>query len=31
MVYGLEKTGFIALQDHGFEVAFRNMKIKVVE
>jgi hypothetical protein len=29
--YGLEKTGFIALQDHGFEVAFRNMKIKVLE
>ena len=28
--YGLEKTGHIALQDHGFEVAFRNMKIKVL-
>jgi hypothetical protein len=29
--YGLEKTGVIALQDQGFEVAFRNMKIKVLE
>ena len=28
--YGLEKTGHIALQDHGFEVAFRNMRIKVL-
>ena len=28
--YGLEKTGHIALQDHGNEVAFRNMKIKVL-
>ena len=29
--YGLEKTGHIALQDHGDEVAFRNIKIKVLE
>jgi hypothetical protein len=29
--YGLEKSGYIALQDHGFEVAFRNMKIKGLE
>jgi hypothetical protein len=28
--YGMEKTGYIALQDHGNEVAFRNMKIKVL-
>ena len=28
--YGLEKTGYIALQDHGNEVAFRNMKIKTL-
>ena len=28
--YGMEKTGYIALQDHGSEVAFRNMKIKVL-
>jgi hypothetical protein len=28
--YGLEKTGHIALQDHGDEVAFRNLKIKVL-
>jgi hypothetical protein len=28
--YGLEKTGHIALQDHGSEVAFRNVKIKVL-
>jgi hypothetical protein len=26
--YGLEKTGHIALQDHGNEVAFRNLKLK---
>jgi hypothetical protein len=29
--YGLEKTGFIALQDHGDEVAFRSLKIKVLD
>ena len=29
--YGLEKTGHIALQDHGYEVAFRNLKIKVLD
>ena len=29
--YGLEKTGHIALQDHGNEVAFRNVKIKVLD
>ena len=29
--YGLEKTGHIALQDHGDEVAFRNLKIKVLD
>lgn len=29
--YGLEKTGYIALQDHGNEVAFRSMKIKVLD
>lgn len=29
--YGLEKTGYLALQDHGSEVAFRNMKIKVLK
>jgi 3-keto-disaccharide hydrolase len=28
--YGLEKTGHIALQDHGDEVAFRALKIKVL-
>jgi hypothetical protein len=29
--YGLEKTGHIALQDHGDEVAFRALKIKVLD
>ena len=29
--YGLEKTGYIALQDHGDEVAFRNLKIKSLD
>jgi len=29
--YGLEKTGYIALQDHEAEVAFRNIKIKVLD
>jgi hypothetical protein len=29
--YGLEKTGHIALQDHGDEVAFRNLKIKSLD
>jgi hypothetical protein len=29
--YGLEKTGHIALQDHGNEVAFRNVKIKPLD
>ena len=29
--YGLEKTGHIALQDHEAEVAFRNIKIKVLD
>jgi hypothetical protein len=29
--YGLEKTGHIALQDHGNEVAFRSLKIKVLD
>ena len=28
--YGLSETGFIALQDHGSKVWFRNMKIKVL-
>lgn len=26
--YGLEKTGHIALQDHGDEVAFRSIRIR---
>ena len=26
--YGLEKTGHIALQDHGNDVRFRNLKIR---
>ena len=26
--YGLEKTGHIALQDHGNDVMFRNLKIR---
>jgi hypothetical protein len=29
--YGLEKTGHIALQDHGNEVGFRSLKIKVLD
>jgi hypothetical protein len=29
--YGIEKTGHIALQDHGDEVAFRNLKIKPLQ
>jgi hypothetical protein len=29
--YGLEKTGHIALQDHGSEVAFRNLKLKSLD
>ena len=29
--YGLEKTGHIALQDHGNEVAFRNLKLKSLD
>jgi len=29
--YGLEKTGHIVLQDHGNEVAFKNLKIKVLD
>ena len=29
--YGLEKTGHIALQDHGDEVAFRALKIRVLD
>jgi hypothetical protein len=29
--YGLEKTGHIALQDHGSEVAFRNLKLKKLD
>jgi hypothetical protein len=29
--YGLEKTGHIALQDHGNEVAFRGIKIKILD
>jgi hypothetical protein len=26
--YGLSKTGYIALQDHGNEVKYRNIKIR---
>ncbi len=29
--YGLSKTGHIALQDHGDEVAFKNIKIKPLQ
>ncbi len=29
-IYGLAKTGYIALQDHESDVAFRNIKIKVL-
>jgi len=29
--YGLEKTGHIALQDHGNEVAFRSVRIRVLD
>ena len=28
--YGMAKSGRIALQEHGFEVAFRNLKIKAL-
>jgi len=28
--YGLAKTGYIALQDHGNWVAYRNIKIRVL-
>jgi hypothetical protein len=29
--YGMAKTGHIALQEHGAEIAFKNLKIKVIE
>ncbi len=28
--YGLAKTGYIALQEHGSRVAYRNIKIRVL-
>lgn len=29
--WGMAKTGYIALQDHNSEVAFRNVKVRVIE
>lgn len=28
--YGMAKSGYIALQDHGDQIAFKNVKIRVL-